>query len=307
VSQDKGTERAGGSTGQGPTEPLATPTGYDMKTALMCTYLVDVASSMCIDWMQAGSPPGWSEWSPNNLCSVSVGISSPDSFEFSPLIWSTFEWKSAQQVEPYGFVASQGGVAYLVFRGSQTKADFGMDAEEALVAYTPPTSNPPGGLQTEQGFTAVYDGLALSAPSPDLYSQLIITGHSLGSATATLAVPAMLAAGWSPANIVNYPQASPMVGNPAFVDYYNNLGVPTFRLVNAYDIVPTLPGAAKGYAHVGVAATFGADYGSTILGKFVRSVPDNHDPCCSYAYALLNPDAPFNQDMGSCMDWHPSP
>jgi hypothetical protein len=62
VTQDEGTEGAvaAESTGQGPTEPLVTPNGYDMKTALTCTYLVDVASSMCIEWMGAGSPSGWS-------------------------------------------------------------------------------------------------------------------------------------------------------------------------------------------------------------------------------------------------------
>lgn len=281
----------------GPTIPLEVPNGYDMQTALTCTYLVTAASSMCVEWIAAGSPQVWT-WTPGNLCSVTSGIYSPGQFSFSPLIWSAFEWGLKKQREPFGFVATLGGTAYLVFRGSQTDADFGMDVEDSLVDYTPPGGKPSSGLQTEKGFTSVFTGIDWTGtpfPSPDQYSSLVITGHSLGSTLATLAVPLALNAGWPAAKVLNYPQASPMVGNTNFANYYTSLRVRTFRLVNSYDAVPKLPPPKKGYVPVGMAATFGADYGAEA---------NNHDPCCCYAYALLNPKAPYNQGLSSCMGWH---
>lgn len=288
---------------QGPTQPLVQPSGYQMGTALVCTYLVDVASTMCQAWMQAGSPANWT-WTPANACSVTQGLHSPDQFTFSDLIWSTFTYLGTSHTEPFGFLATYGGNSYLVFRGSQTTADFGMDGEYALTNYTAPTANAPAGLQVETGFKAVFDGLTPLPAIPN--NTLIVTGHSLGSALATLSIPALIAAGVPSSALMNYPQASPMVGNPAFVSYYNGLNASTYRLVNSYDTVPTLPGASRGYAHVGVAATFGADYGTTDKsGNFKPSVPDNHDPCCCYSYALVNyPNSPYNASLGTCMNWH---
>jgi hypothetical protein len=284
-----------------PTVPLKTPNGYDMETALKCTYLVSAAASMGVEWIAAGSPPpGW-VWTPGNLCSVISGLYSPGAFSFSPLIWSTFVWEHEGQprtcVEPFGFVATLGNTAYLVFRGSQTQCDFGMDFDYSPVEYTPPTSNPPSGLQTEKGFTTVFNGLDWTGtpfPSPSQDTSLIITGHSLGSALATLAVPLAIADGWSPDRVWNLPQASPKVGNQNFANYYNTLSIfATWPLVNEYDLVPHMP--PGGYVPVGLPATFGADYGSE---------SQNHDPCCCYSYALLNPTAPYNQGISTCMNWH---
>lgn len=91
----------------------------------------------------------------------------------------------------------------------------------------------------------------------------------------------------------NFPQASPKVGDQNFANYYNELGIWTCPLVNEYDLVPHMP--PGGYVPVGLPATFGADYGSE---------SQNHDPCCCYSYALLNPEAPYNQGISTCMNWH---
>nr|WP_315129192.1 hypothetical protein [uncultured Polynucleobacter sp.] len=64
----------------------------------------------------------------------------------------------------------------------------------------------------------------------------------------------------------------------------------TFRLVNNADAVPKFP-ESLAFVDVGTQASFNADYGSE---------RKTHDPCCSYAYALYNPDQPFNPDYDMC-------
>ena len=301
---------------QGPTQALDAPPGYDMGTALTCTFLVDVASTMCIDWINAVPPyPNpFSGWKARNACSCAPAGYSVNDFAYSELIWSTFTYRDPKTLkdttvsEPFGFVASGARGTFLVFRGSQTTADFAMDAEDSLVAYPAPTAGAPSGLEVEKGFLAVFNGIGdgdfpsvmkaamsqLNLPWP---IPLIVTGHSLGSTLGTLAIPALVGMSWKPAALGTSLQASPKVGNQAFANYYGGLGVSyLYRLTNIYDKVPTLPGNPQ-YVPVGAQATFGADYGS---------VPDNHDPCCCYSYALLNPQNPYNQGLGTCMDWHPS-
>lgn len=308
-------------TSQGPTQPLVPPTGYSMTAAQACTYLVDVATSMGEAWIAAGNPNPWSDWVPGNVCTVSAGLYDISEFSFSSLLWSSFsyldpgsqQWLSTS--EPLGFIAAGSAGTFLVFRGSQTGPDFDADYETTLVSYTGPTDGAPAGMQVEQGFLSVFQGLgdfgqvisqALSQVNVGVGTPLYVTGHSLGSTTGTLSIPALVAAGWQPANLLAYLQASPKVGDQAFADYYASLGVTdSYCLVNSYDVVPTLP-KNSAYIPVGTEATFGADYGTTHLGIFVKSVPDCHDPCCSYAYALLNPTDPYNPNMGTCMDWHNS-
>jgi hypothetical protein len=172
-----------------------------------------------------------------------------------------------------------------------------MDLKIGMDDYFPPGGSPIPGMKVERGFNEVFNGLDRSGLM-DMFSELassgarlIVSGHSLGSALATLTVPLARAAGISGANILHYNQASPKVGNLAFADYYNSLGVQTFRLVNTYDKVPDLPPGL--YVPVGAAATFGADY---------QNEAQRHNPCCSYSYALFNPTAPYNPKIAVCMD-----
>jgi Lipase (class 3) len=103
---------------------------------------------------------------------------------------------------------------------------------------------------------------------------LTVTGHSLGSTLATLAVPDAVN---SYMQVRNYNSASPMVGLKSFSDYYDSLtvigGAPglltdTYRLVNAADTVPGVPNNIQPqppkyqYVPVGTAVSFNADYGA---------------------------------------------
>jgi hypothetical protein len=269
-----------------PTEPLSMPPGYSLDTAQLVSFLVDVAVNM-----GASAPPSWT---PVNACDCTQTYSVSD-FTFSAPISSTFVYTNAfgQQktaTETFAFTAvdQKTGVAYLIFRGSQTDADFLVDAETDLVDYTVPPA--PAGAQVEKGFYAVYNGMvdALTTALKNLGQvQLVIGGHSLGSAVATLSVPLAISLGLKG---FQYNQASPKVGNSTFATYLEGTSFPTYRLVNMYDVVPTTP-LNSSYVPVGAQATFGADYGS---------VQNNHNPCCTYSYAIFNPTSPFNKNFDSC-------
>lgn len=276
-----------------PTVPLTTPAGYSLTVAQTCSFFVNVASDMGAQWKKQGFPaPDKFKWTPADPCPYTSGTSL-SSYKMGPIIWSTFSYQKKSRTEPFGFVATSDDTAYLVFRGSQTDADFGMDAEFVQVPYTSPIEGAPSGMMVENGFAAVFNGL-LEGLVDQLKlvggKTLLITGHSLGSTLATLSVPVAVSLGLSGAQ---YNQASPRVGNPAFADYVGGLSIPTFRLVNIYDDVPKMPGSTKNapYQAVGQQASFGADY---------LTEREKHEHCCSYSYALFNGQSPFNPDMDAC-------
>jgi hypothetical protein len=279
--------------------PLKAPPGYDLDIARTCSFIVNVASDMCEQWKADGKPSaGKFSWTPSDSCPITAQAFPLDNWKFVGPFWSSFTPVTKPTSEPFAVFGygPDTHTAFLAFRGSQTDADFIMDAKTKMVSYNPPMASPITGIQVEQGFYEVFSGLdqgALMGALSQLASsggRLIVTGHSLGSTLATLTVPLALAAGIDSTNILHYNQASPMVGNSDFQAYYDGLGVQTFRLVNTYDEVPKFPSGA--YVPVCVEAPFGADY---------PTEAERHNPCCSYSYALFNPNAPYNPGIDPCM------
>lgn len=86
-----------------------------------------------------------------------------------------------------------------------------------------------------------------NAPETSNVAAIEVTGHSLGSALATLYVAKNVAA--KLINVVRiYTFASPLVGNTDFVAEFSKLGVESWRIANAFDVVTYLP--AIGFKHV---------------------------------------------------------
>ena len=286
--------------------PITNPPAGYMPVAKVCSFLVNVGSDMCQQWMQQGEPASPSfNWKPTDPCPYTSSYKLTD-YTFSAPIWSTFTYKGKSYSEPFAFVATSSTANYLVFRGSQTTVDFDLDGEDPQVAYQ--TSDGPSGMLVEAGFYAAFAGCSaavsaalsgLKAPTLPLY----ITGHSLGSTLATLSVPLATAAGLSG---MQCNQASPRVGNPAFAGYINGLTtMPTYRLVNTDDLVPKAPPAVVRvdkqtyhYQHAGTEVDFTALY-TNKKGKLDEK--EEHSPCCSYSYALFNPTLPVNPDITSCV------
>jgi hypothetical protein len=251
----------------------------------MLAGLVETAYDQFDDWTAAGSPSSWT-WSPP----TGTG------FTYSDALWGTAEVLGFDNVEPFGFVAWDGkGNAYVAYRGTMTKADEYKDGEAAQTPYT--LANGFGNVH--EGFFDIYQTLSPAtlgaldqANTGTPVTTLWITGHSLGSGLATLALPDVFN-NWSTAGKLGaaavYTFASPRVGDPQFACSVNAYlsKIPIFRVVNSEDVVPTLPPSASDtstfYEHVGAQATFTAQY---------LSITGNHSMADCYLYAVNNPGSP---------------
>jgi len=162
----------------------------------------------------------------------------------------------------------------LVFRGTQTQAEWLKNLNARQVPYVAPDGNTYG--KVHEGF---HDLMRQLSPSlKEVVKQLdptlpcYITGHSLGSAIATLA--AMEISYLRPEireNIRLYSYAGPRVGSPDFVRAHSQRIPNAYRVVNLGDAVPLLPPVttAGSYVHVGEEWSFLVQSGDALLNHIV--------------------------------------
>ena len=147
--------------------------------------------------------------------------------------------------------AATGG-AVIALRGTEGIMEWIQDARFLAV----PCPFLPGAGNTEDGFTAMYQSLAISPSTGETsvvrslaglpwkrkVTSLTICGHSLGGALATLLAADVAANGADPFKVATvYTYASPKTGDPLFVSNYNHLVPDTSRIANRLDLVPKLP------------------------------------------------------------------
>ncbi|MBG1241972.1 lipase family protein [Nostoc sp. NZL] len=183
----------------------------------------------------------------------------------------------AEKDVPFGFVASEAGSdnVYVIFRGTRRFVEWFKDANIQLVTFNDSTDKDSkkveikgdiadGVVQEDQsshiipnidndfgfvtaGFRGIYISLreklikALNQKSPN--AKVFVTGHSLGGALATLAIPDILKNTHftDPNNVVLYTFASPRCGDRNFAMSFQKLGVRHWRIANTEDFVTTLP------------------------------------------------------------------
>ena len=233
-----------------PTPPLQP----DLNVAIRFANLVKVAEEV---------PPDQTLHNPGDTITVTYGGISVDytvvttfygndlATELNPL--------RADQIVSFGFVAQDAaGNAVVAIRGTEGMLEWVQDSK--FLAVKCPFL--PGSGCTEDGFTAVYESLRVSKdpsstrlvdflpnmPSPRTVTSITICGHSLGGAIATL-LALDAAANTTLTHPIAYTYASPRVGDPSFVDTYNQLVPNTYRFANRLDIVPKLPLPPQ-YEHV---------------------------------------------------------
>lgn len=89
-------------------------------------------------------------------------------------------------------------------------------------------------------------------------SKIILAGHSLGGAIATLAASYFIDKGIKPENIEVYTFGAPPIASKEFVDHYKDK-FPLFRVVNSFDVVPKITHINKKLFHLGEAVELPSD------------------------------------------------
>jgi triacylglycerol lipase len=136
---------------------------------------------------------------------------------------------------------------FLVFRGTEATnpADWARDAQ-----FQPIAGQVSG--RVHSGFRDALDEVwsAIEVDLAGSTAPVVITGHSLGAALATLAAARLSQAGTPVETVHTYGQ--PRTGLRDFAAAYNSmLGTVTFRFVNHIDLVTRVPLLLQGYRHVG--------------------------------------------------------
>lgn len=156
----------------------------------------------------------------------------------------TFNQSGTQAILVQHFATGQ---YVLAFRGTEMDVtDIGTD----LTAWQ--EAAPAGAGRVHAGFKHALAAIwpSIKATHGHLLAQLVLTGHSLGGALATLAASDIaLQNARHTLRLITI--GSPAAGNPDFVTTLSN--VATERYVNCCDIVPCLPPELFGFWHVGTA------------------------------------------------------
>jgi triacylglycerol lipase len=170
-------------------------------------------------------------------------------------------WGGVGEHVSFGFVANSAQETVIAFRGTAIEKllEWVEAANCDLASFGP-------GKRVHEGFYSVYESLDIDDISP---RKVILCGHSLGAALATL-----LALDSDFSTQAVYTFGSPRVGDTAFVTVYDRTIPQTFRYVNRYDIVPSLPPSNLGYKHVGTEFR--------LNGPFELDLAKNHELTSGY-------------------------
>jgi predicted lipase len=167
----------------------------------------------------------------------------------------------------FGFIARSGVDVVVAIRGTENALEWIINSLFLPVPFPYVSAG-----RTEQGFTYFYSTFhtgtdstsprvldALRALTADgTVKTLRITGHSLGSALATLLAIDVAGNGVFASPTV-YTFASPRVGDKVFAGTYDGLVPDSWRIANANDIVTQLPPSFAGYLHVDAEVPINSD------------------------------------------------
>lgn len=184
--------------------------------------------------------------------------------------------------ERYGLIyqsAAQNGTYLIAFRGTSSEYDMLLDLESGVKANFHPYTDPgnfPSNIEIGDGFDKIYSTKNHSMPSsmqeqifasiktlPTPASQVLITGHSLGGALASL-FTLDLAVSLPGIAISSITFASPRVGTANWQTIYNDtykLQNKTIRVRNSYDLVPKVPPAEWPFDFKDIGEVFPVSFG----------------------------------------------
>ena len=280
--------------------PSVQSQAYQPAEAILAARLVERAYDMNL-WHLLHKRGQEADWNPDWFLDPPTGAP----LEFDPeLLLAKSGWNK-EIPEAFGFVARDDDTLYIALRGTHSANNWydNLLLQQTLFQADPEQPIYIGGLEplVHSGFYRIYMNLRdqlhdrintyLATPeNPDAPSQptalaggadpappappvspkrLVLAGHSLGGALATLA-SLDLASDPRFEQILLYTFGSPRVGDSRLAIALKNRGVIVFRFANSEDSVPHLPPSnfsngkdeTQLYQHVGYPAVFTAQRGS---------------------------------------------
>jgi predicted lipase len=143
--------------------------------------------------------------------------------------------------------------AYVIFRGSDSNTDWITNfnfGQEQIYPYEGKSSS---GAEIHKGFAAAYFSVRTEIFGyfqRSSLQQVIVTGHSLGGALATLGAVDLQYNFTGQFAIALYTFGAPRVGNIGFRESFNRRVLDSSRFVYGMDLVSALPRPWQGYRHV---------------------------------------------------------
>lgn len=204
------------------------------------------------------SPPATSDPVENNLDTAQSAIGN-----------TVTQYVKLKQLIPvyFGFVLTSKTANMIIFRGTQRTTEWIGDLLLFQKSYEGFAN-----CKIHSGFANIYKNLAGQVreianqlnPSVPCY----ISGHSLGSALATLAaVDLALKVPKLKQQIRLYTYAGPRVGNPSFAQMHSQMVPNSYRIFNLADSIPLSPPTIfrhDVYLHIGQAWSFLTQYGDVL-------------------------------------------
>lgn len=185
-----------------------------------------------------------------------------------------------------GYTPSQSTI-YVAFRGSESIQNW-LDNLDAVLTSYPLCSGcevHKGFYSAEQSSIANVISQVKSLKSKYPSYKVLVTGHSLGAALATLTAMDLLHNGVSPVRLFNY--GSPRVGNDEFAAYASSKLTDRNRVTHHKDMVVHCPMHER-FTHIS------GEYYQPDDAVHLNACSGYEDPNCSYQWSKTNVDDHLN-------------
>lgn len=182
-----------------------------------------------------------------------------------------------------GYTSSQSRI-YVSYRGSESIQNWIDNLDAVLTDY--PLC---GGCEVHKGFykaeTSIFNEVltevkSLKAQFPSY--NVVVTGHSLGAAMATLTAMDLKNAGVTNVKMINF--GSPRVGNTDFANWYSSNMESRARVTHHKDMVPHSPMHER-FTHIS-GEWYEPDDSTNPV--YVNSCSGNEDSSCSYQWHITS-------------------
>lgn len=161
----------------------------------------------------------------------------------------TSEYKYGAATNNFGYFAFDNNVKnlYIFVRGTQTDVEAKLDLQYSQVSGSYVGNNFNNSL-IHKGFSNIFGQiksqletlLLITTSTYSTISNIIVSGHSLGGAIASL-IAAYLISTKSYSNVYTYTYGKPKVGDPEYCDNLDLITSNFWRVENQTDIVPQIP------------------------------------------------------------------